>query len=139
METNQAIGIAKEQNLDLIEIAPTAKPPVCRIMDYGKFLYHKAKQERVQKAKQKKIELKSVRISVRTGEHDLSFKAEKIKEFLEEGHKVKVDMVLRGREKAHFDFAEEKLRTFLNNLEGIKFEQPLKRSPQGLVIIISKS
>lgn len=139
METNQAIGIAKEQNLDLIEIAPTAKPPVCRIMDYGKFLYHKAKQERIQKAKQKKIELKSVRISVRTGEHDLSFKAEKIKEFLEEGHKVKVDMVLRGREKAHFDFAEEKLRTFLNNLEGIKFEQPLKRSPQGLVIIISKS
>lgn len=137
LSLSDAIALAKERGFDLIEIAPTAVPPVCRIMDYGKYLYHKAKQDRLQKAKQRKVELKGVRLSVRTGQHDLDFKAEKVKEFLEEGNKVKIDMVLKGREKQHFDVAEEKLKSFIARLGEIKFEQEIKRSPQGLVVIIS--
>lgn len=138
LDIQKAINLAREQGLDLIEIAPKANPPVCRLMDYGKYLYHKAKQERAQKAKQKKIEIKGVRLSVRTGQHDLDFKAKKVEGFLEDGDKVKIDMVLRGREKQHFDFAEEKLRNFIAGLGEIKFEQPLKRTPQGFMVVISK-
>jgi len=138
MDVPKALSLAKEKGLDLIEIAPKANPPVCRIMDYGKYLYHKAKQDRIQKAKQKKVEMKGVRLSVRTGQHDLEFKAKKVQEFLDEGDKVKIDMVLKGREKAHFDFAEEKLKVFLALLGTVKYEQVVKRTPQGLVVIISR-
>lgn len=138
MDVPKALDIARGKGLDLIEIAPKAIPPVCRIMDYGKYLYHKAKQDRIQKAKQKKVEIKGIRLSVRTGQHDLEFKAKKVKDFLDTGDKVKIDMVLKGREKAHFDFAEEKLKGFLALLGTLKYEQALKRTPQGLVVIISK-
>lgn len=138
MATEKALSLAWEQNLDLIEIAPKAVPPVCKIMDYGKYLYHKAKQDKVQKLKQKKVEIKAVRLSVRTGQHDLDFKTEKVKKFLSVGDKVKIDMLLRGREKQHFNLAEDKLKNFVATLGEIKLEQPLKRTPQGFVVIVSK-
>lgn len=134
----KAISLARERGFDLIEIAPKANPPVCKLMDFGKYLYHKAKQERIQKAKQKKIAIKSIRLSVRTSQHDLNFKAGKIKEFLEDSNKVKIEMTLRGREKQHFDFAEERLKNFLTLLGKINCEQALKRTPQGLVVIVGK-
>lgn len=138
MATEKALGLAWEHELDLIEIAPKAAPPVCKIMDYGKYLYHKAKQDKAQKLKQKKIEIKAVRLTVRTGQHDLNFKAERVKKFLNVGDKVKIDMILKGREKQHFDFAEDKLKNFIAVLGEIKLEQPLKRTPQGFIVIVSK-
>lgn len=134
----QALEAAGERGLDLIEVGPKSKPPVCKLMNYGKYLYRKAKEDRLQKAKQKKIEVKSMRLSVRTGEHDLAFKAKKVKDFLEDGDKVKVEIVLKGREKQHFDLAKEKLIKFLDNLGEIKFEQEIKRVPQGLVVVVGK-
>lgn len=138
LPTQEAIATAKERGLDLIEVAPKANPPVCRLMDYGKYLYRKAKEDRLQKAKQKKSETKSIRLSARTGEHDLAFKTKKVLGFLEDGDKVKIDMTLKGREKAHFDLAEEKLLNFISGLGEIKFEQELKKTPQGMVVIITK-
>lgn len=138
LDIEKAIGLARERGFDLIEIAPKANPPVCKLMDFGKYLYHKAKQERIQKAKQKKIEIKGIRLSVRTSQHDLDFKAKKVKEFLKDDNRVKIEMTLRGREKQHFDFAEEKLKNFLALLGEINYEQALKRTSQGLVVIVRK-
>lgn len=131
--------MAKEEGLDLIEIAPNAKPPVCRIMDYGKFQYQKSRKEKTQKAKQKRTEIKGVRISPRIGQHDLNFKAKQAEKFLNQGHKVKIEMILKGREKGLIDIAREKLNQFIEiiDLETV-FEQEIKRQPRGLFVIIIK-
>lgn len=131
--------MAKEEGLDLIEIAPNAKPPVCRIMDYGKFQYQKSRKEKMQKAKQKRTEIKGVRISPRIGQHDLNFKAKQAEKFLNQGHKVKIEMILKGREKGLIDIAREKLNQFIEiiDLETV-FEQEIKRQPRGLFVIIIK-
>ncbi len=131
--------MAKEKGLDLIEIAPNAKPPVCRIMDYGKFQYQKSRKERKQKIKQKKTEIKGVRISPRIGQHDLEFKAKQAEKFLNQGHKVKIEMILKGREKGLINIAKEKLNQFIEiiDLETV-FEQEIKRQPRGLFVIITK-
>lgn len=141
-ETSKALKMAREQGLDLIEIAPNAKPPVCRIMDYGKYKYQKSKKEKTQKIKQKSDELKGIRISFRTGQHDLEIKAKRAEKFLEQGHKVKIEMILRGREKSFSlaELAKEKFNQFIEsiNLE-IKIEQEMKKQPRGLLMVISKA
>jgi translation initiation factor IF-3 len=141
-ETSKALKMARERGLDLIEIAPNAKPPVCRIMDYGKYKYQKSKKEKTQRIKQKNDELKGIRISFRTGQHDLEIKAKRAEKFLEQGHKVKIEMILRGREKSFSlaELAKEKFNQFIEsiNLE-IKIEQEIKKQPRGLLMIISKS
>ncbi|MBN1935144.1 MAG: translation initiation factor IF-3, partial [Anaerolineae bacterium] len=90
MTPREAITMAREKQLDLVEVAPNADPPVCRMMDYGKFLYDKAKRERKARKASKSIEVKGVRLTTRTGEHDLEFKSRDARRFLEEGCKVKV-------------------------------------------------
>ncbi len=131
--------MAQEKGLDLIEIAPNVKPPVCRIMDYGKFQYQKSKEEKNQRSKQKRVETKGVRIGVKTGKHDLEIKAKRVEKFLEQGHKVKIDMMLRGREKALINIAQEKMNEFLKMFSvEIKIEQELKRQPRGLFVVIGK-
>ena len=131
--------MAKEEGLDLIEIAPNAKPPVCRIMDYGKFQYQKSRKEKLQKSKQKRTEIKGVRISPRIGQHDLNFKAKQAEKFLNQGHKVKIEMILKGREKGLLDIAREKLNKFIEIIElETVFEQEIKRQPRGLFVIITK-
>jgi len=131
--------MAKEAGLDLIEIAPNAKPPVCRIMDYGKFQYQKSRKEKLQKSKQKRTEIKGVRISPRIGQHDLNFKAKQAEKFLNQGHKVKIEMILKGREKGLIDIAKEKLNKFIEIIElETVFEQEIKRQPRGLFVIITK-
>ena len=103
------------------------------------YLYKKAKSDRKQKSKQKTSELKSIRFAYRTGQHDLEVKAKKVDKFLEKGHKVRVDMMIRGREKAHPNIAREKLDKFLAVIkEEYKIEQDPKRTPRGLVLTISK-
>ncbi len=146
IETTKALEIAREKEFDLIEVSPNSKPPVCRLVDWGKYRYKLAKQERLHKANQKRIEVKGVRFTLRTDMHDLEFKAKQAEKFLKQGHKVKIDLILKGREKAHQDLAQEKLNDFVKKIselfseeEKIVIEQKPKKSPHGLITIIAKA
>lgn len=142
MSLGAALKLAQEKGLDLIEVAPTAKPPVARIMDYGKYTYREEKEERKQKAKQKKDTLKTVRISLNAGINDLKTKAEKAEGFLKEGLKVQVELLLKGRAKYHKTFADlgkQKVEDFLNLITvPIKMISELKRQPKGFNVTIVK-
>lgn len=134
----EALQIAREIELDLVEIAPLAQPPVCRIMDYGKFQYQQAKQDQLNKSKQKKTDVKGIRIGVRTDDHDLEFKKNQAEKFLSKGNKVKVEIVLRGREKAHQNLARTNLENFIKSIATPhKLEQEIKRFPGGFNAIIT--
>jgi translation initiation factor IF-3 len=134
----EAMALAREHLLDLVEVSPKAQPPVCRIMDYGKHLYQQSKQLRIAKAKQKKVEIKGIRIGFRTDTHDLDFKKVQANKFLKQGDKVKIDIVLRGREKAHQDMARENLQKFIATIETpYKVEDPIKRFPGGYNVTIA--
>jgi len=139
VETDKALEIAREKGLDLIEIAPNVRPPVCRIMDYGKYQYQKSREERQQKTKQKKIEIKGVRNRLRTGQHDLEVKVKQANKFLDRGHKVKIEMILRGREKALLAIAKEKLNKFIELISpDIEIEKEAERQPRGLSVMVIK-
>lgn len=139
METSEALRLAQERELDLIEIAPTVRPPVCKIMDFGKFKYEREKGEREHGKKQKEVEIKGIRIGFTTGKNDLALRAHQVEKFLKEGDKVRIDMRLRGREKAHGALALQKFNEFLQMIPTeINLEQPPKRFPQGFIAIISK-
>ncbi len=101
MTVPEAIRIARENDVDLVEVAPSATPPVCRMMDYGKFKYDQAKKEREARKTQRSSALKEVRMRTRIGEHDIMLKTRKIGEFLDSGDKVKVSVLFRGREVSH--------------------------------------
>ena len=134
----EALKLARDSENDLVEIAPMANPPVCKIMDFGKYQYQQSRQERLSKAKQKKVDIKGIRIGFRTDTHDLDFKKNQAEKFLKKGDKVKVEIRLRGREKAHMDLARNNLVEFLKSI-GIpyKMEQEIKRFPGGLNVIIT--
>lgn len=134
----EALQIAREQELDLVEIAPMAKPPVCKIMDYGKYQYQQSRLDRVNKAKQKKIDVKGIRIGFKTDEHDLEVKKTMAEKFLKKGQKVKIEIFLRGREKAHQDLARTNLENFMKRISvPFKPEQEIKRYPGGFNAIIA--
>jgi len=136
----EALQKARETDLDLVEIAPMAKPPVCRIMDYGKYQYQQSRTERVNRSKQKKLGTKGIRIGVRTDTHDLEFKKNMAEKFLKKGEKVKIEIQLRGREKAHQDLARENLEDFLKTIViPYKVEQEVKKYPGGFNTIINPS
>lgn len=101
---------AANEGLDLIEIAPNAKPPVCKIMDYGKFKYEQGKKERESAKKQKQVEIKTIRLRPATDEHDFDFKTKNAMKFLKQGNKVKVSVMFRSREVTHPEFAQESLK-----------------------------
>lgn len=135
----EALKMAKDQGLDLVEVAGKANPPVCKMMNYGKFLYMQSKQERLHKAKQKKTETKAIRLSLKIEKHDMEVKAKKINQFLDQGHKVKLDLYLRGREKAFRDEGLKKLEIFLSLFpEEVYQEQPIKKTPQGFFTLLAK-
>ncbi len=113
MSSAEALDLAKSQGLDLVEVAPKANPPVVKVLSYDKYRYHLEKTLRQQKKKQKKVEVKGIRLSVRIGVHDLEFKARQAEKFMREGNKVKVEMFLRGRERANLEFAFGVLKKFL--------------------------
>jgi len=136
-----AIDLAKGKGLDLIQVTEKVEPPVCRIGNYGKYLYTVQKKERKIKAGTKESKLKEIQVGFNTSPHDIEVKAGQAKKFLEDGDKVKVGMYLRGREKAMGDFAKKKVELFLTTLNGlieIKTERELKREPKGFSMIISK-
>lgn len=111
-----ALKLARERGLDLVEIAPTAQPPVCRIQDYGKFLYEKEKSERAAKKNQKTITLKEVKFRINVDEHDYEFKKNHVLRFLSDGDKVKATIFFRGREMTHTNLGRQVLERLLNEI-----------------------
>ncbi|MDR2481085.1 MAG: translation initiation factor IF-3 [Spirochaetaceae bacterium] len=118
MQTFDALAIAREQGLDLVEVAPQAQPPVVKIMNYGKFKFENEKKNREAKKKQKLLKLKEIRMQPKIDDHDLDFKSKHIKEFLGEGNKVKVTIRFRGRELAHTELGKVVLDDVLERLDG---------------------
>ena len=118
ISTLDALAIAKEQGLDLVEVAPNAVPPVVKIMDYGKFKFDNEKKVRDSKKKQKLLKLKEIRMQPKIDEHDLDFKSKHVRDFLGEGNKVKVTVRFRGREMAHTELGLEVLQDVLKRIEG---------------------
>lgn len=140
MPLENALREAKERNLNLIQVTEKVEPPVCKIMDYGKYLYQQQKREKG--IKPKGGEIKGIRLSFNISQHDMEVRARQAEKFLKEGDKIRIEMRLKGREKALGDFAKEKINNFLEALQNIiplKIEKELKREPRGFSMIISKS
>ncbi len=114
----EALRMAKEQALDLVEVAPQAVPPVCKILDYGKFKFENEKKVRDSKKKQKLLKLKEIRMQPKIDDHDLDFKSKHVRDFLAEGNKVKVTVRFRGRELAHTELGLDVLKDVLKRIEG---------------------
>lgn len=125
MPTDQARRMAEERGLDLVEVAPDARPPVCKVMDYGKFRYTLKKKEHDQKRKSHTTQLKEIRLRPKIDKHDRDFKLNQAREFLGEGHKVQFNMLFRGREMAHQEVGREVMDYILKELIEIsKVERP---------------
>lgn len=116
MEVQAALQAAEEKDLDLVEVAPNANPPVCRFMDYGKYLYERQKRERESRKAQKQIEIKEVRLRPKTGEHDIQVVLNKTRKFLKDGAKVRVRIRFRGREIVHRDIALDLMKRVTEEL-----------------------
>lgn len=116
---DQAIAMAKEQLMDLVEIVPNANPPVCRILDFKKFVYEQKKKEKEAKKKQKTTQMKEIRLSPSISEHDYNFKKQHIEEFLKEGHRVKISVAFKGREILHKELGYKLLQKLINDLGPI--------------------
>jgi translation initiation factor IF-3 len=139
--TADALKVAEEANLDLIEISPTAQPPVAKIMDYGKYQYEIKKKAKEIKAKSHVTETKGMQVKIGTGEHDLNLKAKRVAEWLTEGHRVKVDLFLWGRYKyMEESFLKERLERFLKIIPAeYKIADEIKRSPKGFSTTLEKA
>jgi len=136
MPIQTALNLSRERDLDLVEVSPQTQPPIAKIMDYGKYMYRKEKQE--QKTKQKTQDRKTIRVGFKTGAHDIDFKVKRTQGFLNEGHIVKVELTLRGREKALAHMGKQKLEQFLAKLEDFSAQDSIKRSPFGWIIVIKR-
>lgn len=137
----EALKRAEEAGLDLIEISPNARPPVAKIMEYGKFQYEQEKRRREIKAKSHTTETKSVQVKIGTGENDLTLKAKKVASWLAEGHRVKIDLFLWGRYKyMEFEFLKERLERFLKMIPAeFKLADPIAKSPKGLSTVVERA
>ena len=138
LSVKEAIRIAEEQSLDLAEVAPGAAPPVCRIMNYGKFKYQQNKRSQESKKHQTVIQVKEVKFRPRTEEHDFQFKLRHVKRFLSEGDRVKISLMFRGREIAHPEFGREMLNRILEELKDqIALEQTPRLEGRNMVMILA--
>jgi translation initiation factor IF-3 len=138
LKIEEALAMAREQEVDLVEISPQAKPPVAKLLNFDKYRYQQEKLAQEARKKVKKITLKEVRLSVRIGDHDLNFKAKKASEFMGEGHKIKADIRMRGREQAHPELAFEVLKRFQGLLTSpFKVESGPTKLGSTISIIIS--
>jgi len=136
MAPEEALAIAREKDMDLVEIAPTANPPVCRIMNYGKFRYQKNKRAHDAKKKQKQVVVKEVKFRPKTEEHDFQFKKNHILRFLSEGNKAKATVVFRGREMTHKELGRKLMDRLIAELNGeAEIERPPKMEGYALVTI----
>lgn len=138
MSTQDALSKAEEAGLDLVEVAPDAKPPVCRIMDYGKYKYLMSKKAHESKKKQTIIHVKEVKLRVKTDEHDLQFKVRNAKKFLSHGDKVKVTLMFRGREITHPELGRSKLERVEEALKEVgTVEQRPKLEGRNMTMLLS--
>lgn len=137
---SEALAAAKQAGLDLIEISPSAVPPVAKIQDYGKFEYERSKKEKVAKAKVKISETKEVQIKVGTGDNDMMLKAKKAAEWLSEGHRVRAELFLKGRYKGMDEkFLKERLEKFLVRIPyAYKVAEPVAKSPKGFAAVVER-
>lgn len=139
MSISDALKLANEKELDLVEVGPGATPPVTRIMDYGKYVYQQEKNEKKSAQKVKGGDLKTVRVGFKTGPHDIQVRLRQIIGFLKEGHRVKIELTLRGREKGLSEMGKKKLEAFLQLItEPYKIQEEIKRSPYGWTIAIKQ-
>ena len=139
MSAKEAYKLAQEAELDLVKIAPTAKPPVCKIIDYGKYKYGLARKEKEAKKKQKVIEIKEVRLSPNIEDNDLNTKVSAAKKFLEKGNKVKVTLRFRGREMAHMASSKHILDDFAKMLEEVAVvEKPAKVEGRSMTLVLAQ-
>ena len=138
MSLTDALAEAAKAGLDLVEVSPTATPPVCRIMDYGKFRYQQSKKIQVSKKSQTVIQVKEIRLRPKTEEHDLAVKIKHVKKFLEQHNKVKISMMFRGREIAYTDIGRKIMEDIKNTLadESVIDQQP-KLEGRSMVMIVS--
>jgi translation initiation factor IF-3 len=142
MPTAEALAKAKAAELDLVVIQSKSEPPIAKIVDFGRYKYEQDKEAQKAKAKQKTVEVKGIRLSVRIGEHDLDVRKEQAKKFLEQGDKVKVEIILRGREKRFGDLAKQVIEQFIQRLNAdvpVKMEQPVTRQGGQLTSIVGKA
>lgn len=139
MSAKDALKLAKEANLDLVKIAPNAKPPVCKIIDYGKYRYEMARKEKEAKKKQKIIEIKEVRLSPNIDTNDLNTKINSARKFLEKGNKVKVTLRFKGREMAHMANTKHILDDFAADLADVaSVEKPAKLEGRSMSLVLAK-
>ncbi len=137
MTKSQALRMAEERELDLVEIAPQAVPPVAKIIDYGKFIYEQQKREKHQRKQQVQQQLKEIRFKWRTDTHDFNFKMKHAREFIGDGNKVKASVMFRGREITHQEVGRELLERFIAALDDIaKVDQPLRSEGKNLSVIL---
>ena len=141
MPPPQALVIAKQKGLDLVEISPTAVPPVCRIMDFGKYQYQEQKRSREAKKHQRVIEVKEIKFRPKVDEHDYQFKKKHIERFLAEGDKVKATIFFRGREMAHPDIGQRILERLMNDLSDVAMAEtnPRQEGNQMHVILSQRT
>ena len=138
MSSRQALELAAERQLDLVKIAPQAKPPVCRIMDYGKFKFEQSKKEKEARRNQKIVNIKEIRFSPTIEDHDLNVKAKNAQKFLQEGDKVKVTIRFRGREVDHVSFGEKALERFYDIVKDYcVVEKPAKLEGRNMIMILA--
>ena len=139
MSARDAYKLAQEAELDLVKVAPTAKPPVCKIVDYGKYRYEQARREKEAKKKQKTIEVKEVRLSPNIDTNDLNTKQNNSRKFLEKGNRVKISLRFRGREMAHMSASKHILDEFAEGLSDIAVvEKPAKLEGRSLSMILAE-
>jgi translation initiation factor IF-3 len=138
MTVQDAIQFAEEQGLDLVEVAPEARPPVCRVMDYGKYKYQQSKRLQQAKKKQKVISVKEIKLRPKTEEHDYQFKTQHVRRFLQDGHKTKVTVVFRGREMAHTELGRQMLDRVAADLQDIGvIEQTPRQEGRNMTMVLS--
>ena len=137
---DEAQRMAREAELDLVEVAPAADPPVCRVMDFGKFIYERAKKEREAKKAQTKIEVKEIRLRPKTNEHHLSFKVRDARKWIDEGMKVKVRIRFRGREIDYPQIAREQLEEIATELQDVAIvEQAPTLDGKSMLMVLAPS
>ncbi len=137
MSSREALRLAEDEGLDLVKISPNAVPPVCKIMDYGKFKFEQAKKEKENRRNQKVVELKEVQLSMTIDVGDINVKAKQATKFLEQGNKVKVTIRLRGRQMAHANLARDVINNFVEMLKEVsQVEKPLNMEGRNLILIL---
>ncbi len=133
---DEALRLAEERGLDLVEVAPNGRPPVCRLMDFSKFKYRQSKKTKQKTHAHQTV--KEIRMRPKTDEHDMEVKIKQARRFLEKGHKVLLNMLFRGRERAHVDFAQQNMKLVVDALADIaKVEQPARMAGRGMNMLLS--